>query len=622
MVGDILPAESPLMALILDLIESLSFVLLAALALTIILPRIEHRRWLHQLVVGLVLAAAGYCSMVEPFMLRPGLAIDSRNIVVLLAGPLGGVLSTLLVAAPLAFFRYMNGGVGMAAGIAGLGLSALCSLAIRAYLKRQRRPFAIRDIWLLGLASAFVLFPPLLLVPEWKMIEAMLREAAPITLVVNVAGTMLAGMILFGDAERRETAYRLRTLIGRAPGTLYQRVVRPDGLLSYHFASFSIDRLLGITKEDVERDPEIWLGRMLPEDRTRFDRERLDPSGKRDFWRFEARYHCPDGSIAWLRSEAAMRRLQDGTVVWDGILLDVTGEKSLEARRQEVEEQRKTALGELAANLEVTVGQALRQVSASVRDMHQAADQMAESANQTALRAVDVTRQAEHASQRVGSVATAAEEIDASIRELTRQTSHADQTAREAASYVRSTRRDVAGLTEAADKVSAVLDFIEDIASRTNLLALNATIEAARAGAAGRGFAVVAGEVKNLAEQTQKATRDIGETLQDIRAAAATASDAIARIEGTMSAIEQTSGAIAEVVNRQAEIASGIASDAHLVAGSTNAVSASVGSVGAEARGTGETAVRVVEAARQVSDQTVALDRYVGDFVRSVRGRL
>ena len=82
----------------------------------------------------------------------------------------------------------------------------------------------------------------------------------------------------------------------------------------------------------------------------------------------------------------------------------------------------------------------------------------------------------------------------------------------------------MAGLETAADKASDVLGFIEDIASRTNLLALNATIEAARAGAAGRGFAVVAGEVKNLAEQTQKATRDIAATLQDIRAAAATAS--------------------------------------------------------------------------------------------------
>lgn len=608
------------MALILDLIESLSFVLLAAMALAILLPRIEHLRWLHQLAIGVILAGAGYCSMVEPFVLHPGVAIDSRNIAILLAGPLGGPLPTLLVAVPLAFYRYSNGGAGMIGGIAGIALAALCGLAIHFHVKFRRRPLSIADIWMLGVAAAFVLFPPLLLL-DWHVAGMMLREATPATLVVNVGGSVLAGMILFGDAERRETAYRFRTLIDCAPGTIYQRIVHPNGTLSYHFASFHIGKLLGITKEEVERDPEVWLSKMLPEDRVRFDRARA-AIGDAEFWRFEARYRCPDGSVAWLRSEASRRKLGDGSLAWDGVLLDVSGEKSLEARRQEVEEQRKLALGELAADLEVTVGQALQQVGASVRDMHQAASQMAESASQTAARAGDVTRQAEHASQRVGSVALAAEEIDASIRELTRQTTFADETARDAASYVRATRNDISGLGAAADKVSAVLDFIEDIASRTNLLALNATIEAARAGAAGRGFAVVAGEVKNLAEQTQKATRDIGETLQGIRDAAATAADAIARIEATMGTIEQTSGTIADVVSRQAEIASGIASDAQLVAGSTNAVSASVGSVGGEAHGTGEAAIRVVEAARQVSDQTVALDRYVGEFVRSVRGRL
>ncbi|SEG42268.1 Methyl-accepting chemotaxis protein (MCP) signalling domain-containing protein [Bosea lathyri] len=309
-------------------------------------------------------------------------------------------------------------------------------------------------------------------------------------------------------------------------------------------------------------------------------------------------------------------------MVWDGILLDITDEKTLEARQQTIEEQRKTALTELAADLEVTVGKALEKVSRSVRSMHETASQMAESADKTTLRAVDVMQQAESASRRVGGVAVAAEEIDASIRELTRQTSHADQTARDAASYVRTTRSDVAQLAGAADKVSAVLDFIEDIAARTNLLALNATIEAARAGAAGRGFAVVAGEVKNLAEQTQKATRDIAETLQDIRGAAATAAEAVAHIEGTMTAIEQTSGIIANVVSRQADIASTIAADAQAMAGSTHAVTASVGSVGNEARLTGEAAAEVVDAARQVSEQTVALDRYVGDFARNVRGRL
>lgn len=610
------------MSLLIELIESLSFLLLAALILNLVAPWVDERPKLRPYVVGALFALAALCSMANPFVLQPGVVVDSRNTLAILAGPIGGPLAALITAAPLAALRYANGGLGMPTGLAGITLNALAGAGYVVWVGRRRRPLALLDFVALGLLGALCLLVSVLFMPSWAVAERFLREAVPIMIAVSAVGTILVGFVIQSDRERRETTHRFRTLVQRAPGTLYQRVVRPDGSFSYHFASFGLGKLLGVTREEVERDPEAWLGKMLPEDRVRFEAMRKSHTTSAQQWRFEGRYRRADGGIIWLRSEAAMRKLPDGSSAWDGVLIDVTAEKTLEARRQEVEEERKAALDELAGELEVTVGKALRQVGASVRDMHEAASRMAESAGNTALRAGDVARQAQSASQRVGSVALAAEEIDASIRELTRQTANADRTARDAASDVRSTRRDVSRLTEAADKVSAVLDFIEEIAARTNLLALNATIEAARAGAAGRGFAVVAGEVKSLAEQTQQATRDIAETLQDIRTAAATASDAVARIEETMGAIETTSGIIAEVVERQAGIASGIASDAQLVAGSTNAVSASVGSVGDEAQATGETAVRVVEAARQVSDQTVELDRYVGDFVRSVRGRL
>jgi methyl-accepting chemotaxis protein len=610
------------MPLIVELIQSLSFVLLAALGLAIALQWLEGYTVLRQLVVGLVLLAAGFCSMFQPFMLEAGIAIDTRNIAVLLAGPIGGVIATAVVAIPLAVYRYGLGGSGMPMGIAGIVISAVLGIVIHLRSRLRGRGLSFQDVGLLAAASVFALFPPLLLLPEWSMVEKVATVALPVTLVVNVLGATLTGMVIAADAERRETSARLKTLTQRAPGALYQRIVRPDGEFRYKLASAGFEKLLGVRAEDVERDPETWIGRMLPEDRTRFDAMRAASSDASGTLRFEARYRRSDGEIVWLRSESAMRSLADGTRIWDGLLLDVTSEKTLEGRRQEIEAQRKAALSELACDLEVTVGKALHEVGSSVRGMHEAAGEMVASANNTTLRADGVTQEAEGASLRVGGVAVAADEIGASIRELTRQTSHADETARAAARYVRSTRQDVAGLTVAADKVSSVLGFIEDIAARTNLLALNATIEAARAGVAGRGFAVVAGEVKNLAEQTQKATRDIADTLQEIRDAAATASEAVAHIETTMTTIEQTSGIIAEVVSRQADIASTIAADAQAVAGSTSAVTHSAGSVGQEARITGAAAVRVLDASRQVEAQTEALDRYVADFVRSVRSRL
>lgn len=604
--------------LLINLAESLFFLLLAGLLLTVATPRLGDRSWLRQVIVGVLFAAGALVSMGNPFQIMPGLVVDSRNSFAILAGPIGGPIASVLTAAPLVVMRYFSGGVGMVTGITGIVARAAIGIAYALWLARRRRPLGIGDLAALSAIDAIILIASVGFIPGAAG-ERFLREAVPVMILVGTIGIFLTGVIIINDSEKRETAYRLRTLIDRAPGTLYQRLVRPDGRMSYQFASFSIDKLLGITKEEVERDPEAWLGKLLPEDRARFEQQRRDQQDTETLWRFEGRYHGADGGIVWLRSESTKRRLRDGTLVWDGILLDITAEKTLETRRGEIETLRKTTLDALASDLERTVGKALGDVGASLHGMHTAASQMVENANKTTLRAESVTQEAESASRRVGSVAVAAEEIEASIRELTRQTSHADDTVRAAASYVRSTRSDVAGLTEAADKVRAVLDFIEEIAARTNLLALNATIEAARAGAAGRGFAVVAGEVKTLAEQTQKATRDIAETLADIRGAAATAFEAVAHIEGTMTTIEQTSGAIADVVSRQAGIASTIAADAQAVALSADAVTNNVGAVGVEARVTGDAAIHVAEAARKVDEQAEALDRYVADFVRSVR---
>ncbi len=611
--------------MLLEMTRGLGYLIVAAVLVPLATQRLGEHHRLRQVVIGLIFMAGGCASMLDPIVVQPGILLDFRNIAAVLAGPLGGPIAAGIAAVGLSVLRFQLGGEGAQAGIIGLVLCSAVGFAYAIWLRRAGRNMSIGGLVGLSLVAAWM--PVAMIVAHvsfpraWGLIVTI---SGPVATAVNVLGAVLVGYIIRSDQQRVEALLRLEACTANMPGVLYQKIMRPDGSIQHKLANAKIEEFLDVTREEVERDPESWLRWLLPEDRAFLDKANAQAAAERTLkpWRFEGRHRRNDGSLVWLRTDAAARRLVDGSICWDGIMTDVTAERTLDRRRQEFDDERKAALESLAGQLEVTVGKALHEVASSVRDMYEAANGMVGSANNTTLRAGEVTREADVASRRVGSVAIAAEEIEASIRELTRQTAHADQTVRDAASYVRSTRRDVAGLGEAADKVSSVLDFIEDIASRTNLLALNATIEAARAGAAGRGFAVVAGEVKNLAEQTQKATRDIAATLQEIRGAAATAADAVAHIEGTMTTIERTSGAIADVVSRQADIASTITADAQAVAGSTSAVTASVGSVANEVSVTGGAAERVLGVARKVDEQTASLDRYVGEFVGSLRRRL
>ena len=160
--------------------------------------------------------------------------------------------------------------------------------------------------------------------------------------------------------------------------------------------------------------------------------------------------------------------------------------------------------------------------------MLESATQLAEAADRAARRTArrHVGASAE-ASANVRDIASATDELAASVMEIDRQVAQSNAIAEKAVGEAERTNVAVQELSEAAKRIGDVVSLITDIAEQTNLLALNATIEAARAGEAGRGFAVVAGEVKALAGQTAKATEDIAKQIADMQHATSRSIEAI-----------------------------------------------------------------------------------------------
>ena len=174
-------------------------------------------------------------------------------------------------------------------------------------------------------------------------------------------------------------------------------------------------------------------------------------------------------------------------------------------------------------------------------------------------------------------------------------------------------------MSRAASRIGDVVELINAIAGQTTLLALNATIEAARAGEAGRGFAVVASEVKALAEQTAKATGEIGQHVGGIQAATQESVSAIGEISGTIARLSEISSAIAAAVEQQGAATAEIARNVQQAAQGTQQVSSNVGDVQRGASETGSASSQVLSAAQMLSRDSNRLRLEVGKFLGSVR---
>jgi methyl-accepting chemotaxis protein len=273
----------------------------------------------------------------------------------------------------------------------------------------------------------------------------------------------------------------------------------------------------------------------------------------------------------------------------------------------------------ITRDFESMIGEIVETVSSASTQLEASAGTLTSTAERSQELTTMVAAASEEASTNVQSVASATEELTSSVNEISRQVQESARIANEAVDQARKTNDLVGELSQAAGRIGAVVELINNIAGQTNLLALNATIEAARAGEAGRGFAVVASEVKALAEQTAKATGEIGLQITGIQGATQGSVAAIKEIGLTIGRISEISSTIAAAVEEQGAATQEISRNVQQAAQGTQQVSSNISDVQRGASETGSASSQVLSAAQTLSGDSNRLRLEVGKFLHAVR---
>jgi methyl-accepting chemotaxis protein len=292
--------------------------------------------------------------------------------------------------------------------------------------------------------------------------------------------------------------------------------------------------------------------------------------------------------------------------------------------RVRADESRRDEIGAMAGRCNVALGAlgaAMEHMNANATTLASAAEQLTATSSRMSVTAAESASQAgvvataaDQVSSGVQTVAAGTEEMDASIREIAQNASGASAVAAEAVTTARATTATVTELGRSSAEISEVVRVITAIAEQTDLLALNATIEAARAGEAGKGFSVVATEVKELAQETAKATESIARRVEAIQAgtgAAIAAIDGISEIIGRISDAQTT---IAAAVEEQTATTNEMARNVSEVATGAGEIARNIGSVASAAEeatsGAGQTAQAAEELSRMAGDFTALVGRF------------
>ncbi|MFY7744772.1 MAG: methyl-accepting chemotaxis protein [Erythrobacter sp.] len=315
-----------------------------------------------------------------------------------------------------------------------------------------------------------------------------------------------------------------------------------------------------------------------------------------------------------------------------GLRLEKLGRERAERARAELDEQarqqvlreearleRDRAIHAIAEQFERTVGEVVTGVVAASSQLQSTASLMASTAEDASSRTGEAAIAMQEANLGATAAAAASDEFAMSIGEISRQAASSAELAREASLTARQADSTIGALAASAQEVGQIVELIQTIAKRTNLLALNATIEAARGGEAGRGFAVVASEVKELANQTARATEQVAEQIRAMQSTTGASVTALRSIAAQIESLETTAVSIATAVDQQSVAGHDLARSIDLAARGTEKVAGHVDTVRELSLSTGAAAAQVLSSATSLESQAATLRTQVQSFLSRVR---
>jgi PAS domain S-box-containing protein len=372
---------------VIHLIQSASVLVVAALLLALLGSRLDHRPVVRRLAIGLIFGVAGFLSMAEPLEITPGVIVDARSVVVALSAGFSGIIGVAATTIIVITVRLWIGGAGTVAGVAVIIVTAVGGTLYWYFVTRHRQ-MTFRDLVALGFIAALLPLSALFLLPRETalfLLERVLTYSTPI----NFATTLLVGLLILGDRQRRwalssmeDAIARLQGVTDNAPGMFFQQKISPEGKPTLVFVSKGVERLLGVSPEDFVNGSIDPMSRVPDAHKEEVTAKLRDAALNSTAWDLETPYYMSNGSEIWVRGQAQPRQDADGQTVWEGFLIDITAQKQAEQMKNEfistVSHELRTPLTSIRGSLGLITGGAAGELPPKAKTLLQIAQSNSE----------------------------------------------------------------------------------------------------------------------------------------------------------------------------------------------------------------------------------------------------